>query len=270
MKYLKLYNESFNYDDYTKELSKDEFFDIYKKYCNEFDLDNPFLLRGIKKDSDYLYINIKYHNTFRQIKNATPGDKSHILAKRFHYELTKTDLWEGYPPKGDSLDFSNYEMNQYGTSYYIIPFNGARFAIMKGLFSFSWNYLTKELLRDNKYSEYDYVSPSMVLGEIIGRYEHITGKKFNINNIYECFKIMDKYVRENKTYNYLSYIRIKMDIDKSTFGEAIIDLFNPKKNDIKLYDLKGLKNIDYKYVGWTDSKVLMINKELYDENYKTH
>jgi transcription antitermination factor NusA-like protein len=57
------YLESVNYEDYTKSLSEQEFFEIYEKECYEFDLKNPILQRGIKRNEDFIYINTDKHYT---------------------------------------------------------------------------------------------------------------------------------------------------------------------------------------------------------------
>jgi len=58
--YLK---EQTEYEKYTKELSEKDFIDIYKDKCFKYDLKNPFLLRQIKNDAPFLYIDTKQHRT---------------------------------------------------------------------------------------------------------------------------------------------------------------------------------------------------------------
>lgn len=255
IKNFNLYKESFSYDDYSKELSEKEFFDMYEKNCNEYDFNDPFLLRGINKDSDYLYINTDKHKT----------ELSNFTQHKLLFNMTETKYWKGYPSKNNSLDFAhkNYKLYRYGTIYYMIPFNGAKFVISNGLFGSFWN---------NSIENY-IIHPSGILKEVIDLYNDITHKPFDTNKMNDCFNAINEYVKNTNTkYEHIN--KIKKINTNNNFYENLQLYFGPSVNGFELYNLNGLKNLDLSskighfYTGWTDSKVLMIKKELYDKKYK--
>lgn len=271
--------ESINYNDYTYELSKNDFFDIFEKNCNNYDFNNPFLIRMIEKNTDYLYIDTSKHITYCR---DTPHHK-------LFFKMTETKSWNGYPSKLKSLDFvhKDYSFNgqdlyNYGTKYYLIPFNKARFATCKSLFTMYLDYTTSQLLPPHVI-----ITPTYILKPITDLYERITGKEYAIENTNDLFNIMNDFfnnhsipiaTKENPHKYILYKIKEKMISTHQNFEDTLSNIFDPKKNEIELDNLEGLLELNKKfeksnsrykyYVGWTDSKVLMINKNLYDEKYK--
>jgi len=189
--------------------------------------------------------------------------------------IDQSETWKklGYPNKYRSIDFTikKWLGDFYGKTFYVIPYDGAKVAVSKGLLGNNMPNLTKIFNPHKDSYPFSDPTPQIFTKAITQCYDKNFHKKFDYNVTINCINELSDFLK-NKNVNDITeeegsiMKQIKMDMDKRNISLLeILDLyFNPIDNDIKLlkvnelYDLKKEQNC-----GWTDSNALLVDDHVY-------
>jgi hypothetical protein len=246
-----------DHSQYTKVLTEEQFLDMYKKNCNECSLDDLYISRGIRIQNNFLYIDTDLH------KGQFYGWNYELLYKI----MDRNPNWKIYPQKGRSLDIAirNTSDAGYGTSYYVIPFNGAKIVLMRRLIS-GWDGSAQcgnimniwKTLSHTKFKE---------------KYNSPPSEHYFINNYEECMHEVEMYGGSNSLVQKIKKDMEFLDLDFISTFEYYLDPYNNEMILCTYDEAKEISNdsesVKYgmkkqQYYGWTDSKVLMINRNYFN------
>lgn len=282
-----------DYSSYQKELNKDEFVHVLRTDCSEWDPKRIRLSRSLHlpktKPPLIKIIDASKHET------RFPQGRYHNYI--LYHVIDKSRTWGEIPNKYKSLDFW-YSLNPGGipgmsVQYALIPFNNAKMVNAEELIGRYMPFVKKVfhlqpvslcVILDRIYKEtfgqdVDYTNSDTTISCLRKLNEPIMNSK-NVDASTNPFYNVGPFYTKKSTESLLYSFKITMEKhQKEDIVEFLDYCFGPKKNNFKLVDKDFCysdkistvsTNLGDNYQpGWTDSKVLMVEINLFKQMLPT-
>lgn len=238
----------------SKKISKEQVQSLLEKNCKDALLnDNLVIYRGLKTDSDALYLHVSPAAYTRVSRNT---DNFYTLL------LDNLPKWKAYPKRSKSIICSSDSMyaGNMGDPYRVFPYDNANLAICPNediwgsfmddvgdLSGFNW-----QLFMLAKHSGLSNMSDTVrTYSDLLSVFEKIDERK--------------KEGRINtKNFNYMSFFEKYLYNKNLTLLQCMIEVFDPDDHDFELKTPKTYKRV-YKREIWTDSPCVLVISHLANE-----
>lgn len=264
MKKFKAFLESIKTDRKDTEiLSLSETVDIFKKYCNNFDLNNPHIVRQVDLDrSKYYLINPK--KQYRKSANTQ---------NYYKMIMDNSENWKDFPKRSYSiictyLQNSNkiVEKSSYN-KYVVVPYNNSIWSICPT--TDIWGSFRKNSLEGNStLQDLNLVLNNislLLINEKLVEYDY---ERF----CYQLDLITDKIIQLKSNNEKINLNQYNVELIYNNVNEnknllTVLDgILNPHKNEFQLLEYSDLININLNDVEiWSDTSALFISPDNYQE-----
>jgi len=232
----------YNFWDGSREISENEFWNIFNKNCKNFD-SNILISKRFKTLNSIDYIFIEY------IKDRKSADGKNY----YTLLINNLDSWKKYPKRQQICELNGF----WGSpieSHIIIPFDNSKWGVTKNPDIWWSRFLTGEI-RD--------INRILINREISDNdWESFKHDMENMNPLIEG-KIFNDIKNRFFMYDYINTVNFLKDKYETVFNFFKIE-FTPKNLEFQLLKYNNLKNIKYAYEVWTDSPCLYVKKDIYD------
>lgn len=238
MKFLLQYNENKVLSSHYREINKNDFDYMLKRFCKNFDWNDTPIYKGFDN------LEQPYYVTNPQAINRESRNTANYYTVIFDNSPYRKD----FPKRNKSLICSTarFTAENYGDVYRVIPFDGAKIAVCPDYdFWVSFN------------SYNDGIRDLDCFNRHLFNIMIIAGIDIDTNILIE--QLNDLYTNHA---NIIRIYNVNNDINFPLTLDELYQSFNPKNNDINLYDYKTYAQIsNFDRECWLDSKVLLVITE---------
>jgi hypothetical protein len=250
-----------DYSAYNKPLTKDELVHLVKTECNEWDIKRIKLSRNIGETNlpDFILVDASKH----ELRYPEGRHHNYIL----HHIIDKSPYWKNFPNKYRSIFFwYSRKSAGIGQNYILIPYNNSVLASAPQMAGRKMDFVYKVLQ----------LPTSTLCRKLEISYENIFKEKIDYSTPDTTIECIRKLNGALDTDAFLKTLKnAMMRYEKNDVIDFFNFIFGPKKNHFEIVNKEycyhehlSLDNANYGgenyQPGWTSSKVLLINKKIYD------